>query len=286
MSLLGIFVAFLLVVLSPLALAAFREDVHRVPVTLADQDGRTHEVTMVITVFRDSSRERSPFVLLSHGRSGDRAVRDGMGRVRYSKQAAWFVERGFAVVVPTRAGYGVTGGPDIERAGPCEAMDFPARFAAGAGQLAAALAWTRGQPWALPDRGVLVGQSFGGSSSLALSAQSPPGIVGVVNIAGGGGGDPRNHPESPCSAKALERTMARYGAGSTLPVLWLYSENDRYWGPALPRRWFDGFVAQGGQGRFVAMPPLADKDGHATFVERPESWQPPVAGFFRYLGFP
>lgn len=278
--------ALFLAALCPLAPAAVREDVHHVPVRIDDQDGRTHEVTMVVTVFRDASRERSPFVLLSHGRSGDRAVRERMGRVRYSRQAAWFVDKGFAVVVPTRAGYGATGGPDIERAGPCGATDYPARFSAGARQLSAALAWTRSQPWAVPDRGLLVGQSFGGSSSLALAALSPPGIVGAVNIAGGGGGDPARHPEAPCSADALARTMAGYGAGTSVPVLWLYSENDRYWGPTLPRQWFDGFIAQGGQGRFVAMPPLPGKDGHATFGERPESWQGPVEGFLKQLGMP
>lgn len=278
--------AFLLFFASMHAAAALREDVAKVPFTLDDQDGRAQAVTMTITVFRDDARARSPFVILSHGRSGDPAVRARMGRARYSKQAEWFVERGFAVVVPTRAGYGVTGGPDLERAGRCDAMDFPARFAAGARQVSAVLGWTRAQPWAEADRGLLVGQSFGGSSSLALAAQSPPGIVGVVNIAGGGGGDPAKHPEAPCSADALAKTMSGYGATARVPVLWLYSENDRYWGPVLPRQWFDGFVAKGGVGRFVAMPPLADRDGHSTFTERPAYWQGPVEGFLRFLGWP
>ena len=267
----------------PLA-AAIREEIVRLPASLPDASGRVHEVTLVVTVWRDEARARSPFVILSHGRSGSAAQRANLGRARFTANSAWFVERGFAVVVPTRAGYGVTGGPDLEAAGRCDAMDFPSRFAAGAGNLDAVLRWVRERPWAERDRGLLVGQSFGGSSSLALAAQGPPGIVGVINFAGGGGGDPVNRPGDPCSGEALARTMAGYGAAVRVPALWLYSENDRYWGPQRPREWFEGYREQGGFARFVALPANGE-DGHGIFTARPEAWHPAVEGFLRHLGF-
>ena len=267
------------------ASAALREDIVRLPAQLPGATGSLHPVTLVVTVWRDDARERSPFLILSHGRAGSAPARERLGRARYPVNAAWFVERGFAVVVPTRAGYGATGGPDLEAAGRCDAMDFPVRFGAGAANIEAVLRWVRAQPWADAERGLLVGQSFGGASSLALAARDPPGILGVVNFAGGGGGDPEARPEEPCSAEALGRTMAGYGGAIRVPALWLYSENDRYWGPVKPRRWFEGFREQGALARFVALPPVGT-DGHGVFTAMPSAWHPAVEGFLRHLGFP
>ena len=266
------------------AAAALREDIVRLPVKLPDARGTEHDVTLVVTVWRDDARPRSPFLILNHGRSGSAQARARFGRARFTQNAAWFVEQGFAVVVPTRAGYGVTGGPDLEAAGPCAAMDFPARFAAGAANIEAVLRWVRGQPWADPDHGLLAGQSFGGASSLALAARDAPGIVGVLNFAGGGGGDPAAHPGEPCSAEALDRTMAGFGASTRVPALWLYSENDRYWGPRWPRLWFEGYRDQGAPARFVALP-ASGSDGHGIFTAMPSAWQPAVLGFLRHLAF-
>lgn len=266
------------------AAAALREDIVRLPVKLPDARGTGHDVTLIVTVWRDDARPRSPFLILNHGRSGSAQARERFGRARFSQNAAWFVERGFAVVVPTRAGYGVTGGPDLEAAGPCAAMDFPARFAAGAANIEAVLRWVRAQPWAEPDRGLLAGQSFGGASSLALAARDAPGIVGVLNFAGGGGGDPAAHPGEPCSAEALDRTMAGFGATTRVPALWLYSENDRYWGPRWPRLWFEGYRDQGAPARFVALP-ASGSDGHGIFTAMPSAWHPAALGFLRHLGF-
>jgi len=266
------------------ASAALREEIVRLPVSLTDATGRSHDVTLVVTVWRDEARERSPFLILNHGRSGSAQGREQFGRARFSSNAAWFVEQGFAVVVPTRAGYGVTGGPDLEAAGTCSAVDFPARFAAGAANIEAVLRWVRAQPWAQADRGLLAGQSVGGSSALALAAMNPPGIRGVINFAGGGGGDPVGRPENPCSADALGRTMAGYGATTRIPALWLYSENDRFWGPLAPRLWFEGYREQGALARFVALPP-SGSDGHGIFTAMPSSWHPAVLGFLHHLGF-
>jgi dienelactone hydrolase len=277
-------IAALAVLLATGARAALREETVYLPATLPDPLGGLHAVTLVVTVWRDDARERSPFLVLSHGRPGTAEGRAQVGRARYAQNAAWFVARGFAVVVPTRAGYGATGGPDLERAGACAAMDFPARFSGGAANVDAVLRWVRTQPWADPDRGLLAGQSFGGAASLALAAREPPGVRGVINFAGGGGGDPERHPEEPCSAAALARTMAGYGATVRVPSLWLYSENDRYWGPVKPRQWFEGYREQGGLARFVALPPVG-MDGHGIFTLQPSAWHPAVEGFLRYLGF-
>ena len=37
--------------------------------------------------------------------------------------------------------------------------------------------------------------------------------------------------------------------------LWAYTENDRFFGPTLPREWFQAFQAAGGRGEFKQFPP-------------------------------
>jgi hypothetical protein len=70
-----------------------------------------------------------------------------------------------------------------------------------------------------------------------------------------------------------------------MPMLWLYSENDRYWGPRLPQEWFDAFKAAGGVGEFQGFPPVSD-DGHRLFSRAPQLWQPRVREFLVSIGYP
>ncbi|MDE1922760.1 MAG: dienelactone hydrolase, partial [Gammaproteobacteria bacterium] len=77
----------------------------------------------------------------------------------------------------------------------------------------------------------------------------------------------------------LRRTFARYGRTSRVPTLWMYSANDRLWGPRFPRQWYRAFVAAGGAGRFVELP--ADKNnGHFIFDRNAKACHP---AFRRFL---
>jgi dienelactone hydrolase len=136
----------------------------------------------------------------------------------------------------------------------------------------------------LKDRTVVMGQSFGGATTVALAALNPPGVVAAINFAGGGGGDPKGHPEQPCSPAALKRLFSGYGQTAHMPMLWAYTENDRFFGPRLPREWFDAFREAGGNAEFKQFPPHGD-DGHQLFAKFPQVWQPVVAEFLRRQGF-
>jgi hypothetical protein len=72
--------------------------------------------------------------------------------------------------------------------------------------------------------------------------------------------------------------FASYGATTKIPTLWLYSENDKYWGPAIPRAWFDAFVSRGGSGRLVSLPPYKE-NGHPIFTGNPGAWKPAFEDF-------
>jgi dienelactone hydrolase len=130
--------------------------------------------------------------------------------------------------------------------------------------------------------GLLVGQSFGGATVLAVASKNEPGVVAAINFAGGSGGRPKTHPGAPCRDDRLAATLASY-AKAKVPTLWLYSDNDQYWGARLPKLWFDGFVKSGGRGRFVELPPSGE-DGHSSFSRNAVAWRPPVEAFLREIG--
>jgi dienelactone hydrolase len=267
------------------ALARLQEQVIEVPVSVEDASGKPVRRAITVTVFSDDANPApAPVLVLNHGRAPDEAARAAMGRVRYAEAARFFVQQGFIVAVPTRIGYGVTGGEDIEYSGTCALCNYAPGYAAAARQTLAALAAVRQRPDAARDRAVVVGQSYGGTTAVAVAALNPPGVQAAVNFAGGGGGNPKVRPRQPCATEALESLFAGYGRSARLPMLWIYAENDMYFGPEYPRRWHAAFAQGGGRAEFVQFPPHGD-DGHALFTGFPQAWQPRVMDFLRSQGF-
>src|SRR5215470_10161012 len=77
----------------------------------SDGYGREVKRDIMVTVFYDDAAPQPmPALILNHGRAGTSQGRADLGRAQYSVASHWFVERGFIVAVPTRIGYGVTGG--------------------------------------------------------------------------------------------------------------------------------------------------------------------------------
>lgn len=135
-----------------------------------------------------------------------------------------------------------------------------------------------------PARVVVLGQSVGGGSTVALAAQNPAGVKTAINFAGGSGGDPVRSPGKPCGPERLQATYAGYGQATRLPMLWIYTENDLYWGPDWPKRWVEAYNQAGGHATFVPMGPDGE-NGHSLFTHAPQKWQPVVAKYLREQGF-
>lgn len=261
------------------------EEEFELPVQVQDAYGKTVAQPIRVTVFRDDeARGPRPLAVINHGRAPEAVKRAEMGRSRYPAASRWFVRQGFVVALPTRIGYGVSGGEDIEDTGSCANKRYPPGYAAAAAQTEALLQHMSQRPEVLPDRSLVVGQSYGGATSIAVAAANPPGVVATINFAGGGGGNPKTQPGRPCAPQALERMFADYGRTAKLPTLWIYTENDQFFGPTYPKEWFAAFRAAGGQGEFVQFPP-AGEDGHSLFTAFPATWQPTVADFLRRQGY-
>lgn len=264
--------------------AALQEEVLRVPVQVHNAYGKAVAQDIVVTVFRDDALSGPyPLLLLNHGRAPEAAERAAMGRARYGAVARWFTRLGFLVAVPTRLGYGETGGEDLEDTGSCQRKRYAPGYAAAADQTLQVLDALRRRSDVQPDRAVVAGQSFGGATAVAVAARNPAGVQATLNFAGGGGGNPKTMAMNPCDPAQLQRLFAGYGETARTPSLWVYSENDQFFGPALPPAWFEAFRAAGGVGEFQHFGPNGD-DGHSLFTRAPPVWQPRVRAFLQAHG--
>lgn len=275
-----------LVFFSCLVNAEVVEEIITLPVSVKNIYGGEFKHDFIVTVFRDKTRFKSPWLILNHGRPVSGALQ--VGRQRYSKNSKYFVEKGFIVFVPTRVGYGPTGGPDVEDAGSCHNRNYPAVHQAALEQVSTVIDYAQKLPYVESGKGLVVGQSFGGATAIAASTLSMDGLKGVINFAGGGGGNPQTRPGEPCSQELLKKTYRSYGQISKVPSLWLYSVNDQFWGPLYPQEWFQSFKEEADKNkiltRFVSLPPYK-QDGHSIFSGNPESWKSDVELFIKDLGF-
>lgn len=272
-----------LLCVSPLAHAEISESSFALPVTVTDPFGRVVSQDIQVTVFRDPAKARSPFLVLNHGRAVSPQDRAKLGRARYSENSRYFASLGYAVFVPTRIGYGVSGGPDVEDSGAaCRTKNYPPAYEAGAKQTLDLISHVKELPYVDPTKGLVVGQSFGGTIAIAIAAKNVPGVVATVNFAGGGGGNPETQPGRPCRPDLLGDLFASYGATAKRTTLWLYSENDLYMGKDAPKEWFDRFKKAGGRGEFVQLPAFG-KDGHGSFSSNPTAWKPAFEAFLKSL---
>jgi dienelactone hydrolase len=257
------------------------EEIVTLPVEVTDARKQVVRHSITVTVWRDDTKARQPFLILNHGRATTAEGRATFGRARYSDNSAYLVRQGFAVFVPTRIGYGVTGGPDVENSGAsCNARDYLPVFAAAAEQSIAVIDYAKQRPYVDATRGLVMGVSFGGATAITLAARNIPGVRAAVNFAGGGGGNAETRPQDPCSPEGLARMFASYGTTARIPTLWLYSENDQFFGAEKPRQWMEGFIKAGGSGRFVLLPPYKE-DGHLSFTGQPASWKPEFEAFLK-----
>jgi dienelactone hydrolase len=200
----------------------------------------------------------------------------------YASASNWLLERGYMVALPLRRGYGETGGPWLENFGSCSSPDYYRAGLTTAEDIRTVADFLRDRSDVRRDRVLLVGVSAGGWGSLAAASQNPPGVLAVINFAGGRGG---HQPKvGNCAPQRLVATAGRYGSTARIPTLWLYAANDSFFAPDLARKMFDAFVRAGGRAEFVALPAFGS-DGHQLFgaADGRALWQPPVEKFLDAL---
>jgi dienelactone hydrolase len=132
----------------------------------------------------------------------------------------------------------------------------------------------------VPKDVIVVGQSAGGWASIALSSMNPPQVKAIITFAAGRGGRVDGKPNNNCAPDKLVEATAEFGRTSRVPMLWIYIENDTFFGPALSKRMHEAFNAAGGKAEYRLVPPFGN-EGH-FFIGSPDAipiWSPLVKKF-------
>ncbi|HET7524450.1 MAG TPA: dienelactone hydrolase family protein [Burkholderiaceae bacterium] len=260
------------------------EQVLRLPVTVKDSYGRQETRSIALTQFKPPGDGPFPLAIVSHGRATAER-RSQQGRQRFEPLARYLVNKGFVVLVPTRVGYGDTYGDfDPEDHGGCSAMRVEPVALAASDQVIAAAQFARTLAYVDASQWVAIGQSVGGLTSVAVASRNPPGLIGAINFSGGAGGDPQHRPGQPCTPVQIERLWRQQAATVQVPMLWLYWDNDKYWGAEQPKRWYQAFSEGGGKAQMHTLP-AAGVDGHGGVNIDMDTWVPIVEAYLARLGF-
>ena len=232
-------------------------------------------------------RGKGPFgaVILNHGAPLDAAARQEESAELLLHTATTFAQRGYAVFMPLRRGFGASGGHYAEDPGSCADPDFRRGERAAAADVLAAYHYARKRPYVDGERMILAGQSAGGVASVYAAAQQPEGLAAVLAFAAGRGSDPSGPVGVPCSADRLAEVFGELGRAVRAPVLLYYAENDLYFGPDISRRWYSQFKAGGAPAEYVLQPPFG-ANGHFVFTDKAgvDLWLPVVDQFLNRHG--
>ena len=206
----------------------------RIPVWVpAAKGAAAHTAHLAGHVYRPQGTGPWGLVVLSHGTPGGQEAREALTD-RYTAQARAIAALGYVVITGLRRGYGASDGPLADRYGSCDAPDYAHAAQESARDVAAIMSWGQKLPYVDSANVVLLGKSAGGFASLALAAQQPAGLRGVINFAGGRGAQPQmREKQTVCNEAALLDTIAGFAPGTRVPMLWVYAENDSYFRPAL-----------------------------------------------------
>lgn len=237
--------------------------------------GALFDLQLETTLYKPDGPGPFPVIVINHGKAhGDPRFQN---RFRPAVAARYFLQRGYAVVVPMRQGFSRSTGTyngvqcNVESNGRVQAEDVKA-----------VLDWVTAQPWADKEHILVVGQSHGGWTTLAFGTFQYPGVKGLVNFAGG----LRNEG---CVAwkDGLIGAAGSYGKATTLPSLWFYGDNDSYFDPYTFRGMHEKYTAGGGPARLVAFGTFG-ADAHGLFVARSGAaiWQPEMTKFLVAIGLP
>jgi dienelactone hydrolase len=230
-------------------------------------------------MIRPNDNSQHPLALLTHGTPREAQERSQMTPLRLIPQAREFARRGWTAVIVMRRGYGDSGGGYGEDARACGRIpDYSGATKEAVRDLRESTDYLHTRPEIDPSRMIAIGISTGGLTMVGLAADPPQGLLAAINFAGGRGS---NAPDHVCNPEDLIRTFADFGKRNKVPMLWVYAENDHYFGPALAQAFYRAFTQNGGKARFIAAPPFGE-DGHGLFSQRGiPIWTPYVDDFLK-----
>jgi dienelactone hydrolase len=235
-----------------------------------------------------------PLVIMNHGVSMSPTDRSFFPLVEFRDAAKWFAKQGYLVVAPVGTGYGAAAidmpehglyGPFFSKVGKCSNPNFRASGLAVAQVDLWIIDYMTAERRIVPKDVIVVGQSAGGWAAIALSSLNPPQVKAIISFAAGRGGRVDGKPNNNCTPDKLVEATGEFGRTSRVPMLWIYIENDTFFGPALSKRMHEAFSAAGGKAEYHLVSPFGD-EGH-FFIDSPDAipiWGPLVTKFLDEQG--
>ena len=233
--------------------------------------------TLVARVIRPPGQGPFPLVVLNHGSPRDEADRPKMTPGGLAAQARRFALGGWVAAAVLRRGYGASTGGWAEGFGPCVGADYRKAGLASASDIASTIRHLQKLPYVDRQKVVAAGVSAGGFGSIALSSLGLPGVVAVLNFAGGRGSQ---KADTVCSKDRLLDATKAFGLTARVPTLWVYSDNDHFFGPELAQEMIGAYRTAGGQATFTKAPVFGE-EGHYLFSseEGIPIWKPIANSF-------
>jgi len=212
-----------------------------------------------------------PLVIMNHGVSLNPTDRSFFPLVEFRDAAKWFAKRGYLVVAPVGTGYGASAidipeqgiyGPFFSKVGKCSNPNFRSPGLAVAQVDLWIIDYMAAEKRIVPNDVIVVGQSAGGWASIALSSLNPPQVKAIITFAAGRGGRVDGKPNNNCAPDKLVQVTGEFGRTSRVPMLWIYIENDTFFGPALSKRMHEAFTAGG---IFLSILPTPSPSGRRSW---------------------
>jgi dienelactone hydrolase len=258
-----------------------REEIWAIPST----------IPMLAYMVRPTGEGPFPLLVINHGVSLDPKERSYFPVIEFRDAAIWFAGKGYVVVAPVRPGYGATAIEIPERGlfglffsgvGNCSDANFRDAGLAIASIDRWVIEYMSVQPFIKRDEVVVVGQSGGGWGAIALASQNPTSVRAIIGFAAGRGGHFNGKSNNNCAPDNLVEAVAQFGRTARIPMLWIYTHNDSYFGPELTMRLRAAFQAAGGNVEYHLLPDFGG-DGHFMIdsADAVQIWAPLVSEFLK-----
>jgi dienelactone hydrolase len=229
-------------------------------------------------IYAPQAEGKFPLVVINHGHVPLPHARDL--REVFRGQALEFVRRGYVVVVPYRAGYSNSSG-DSTINDTCSTTGDGRHWAS---EVVAVIDYARKLPNVDDSKIVVLGQSQGGFTTVALGSMNVPGVIGIVDLVGAA-----KQPHCKDGYSTATSAFADYGKTSSIPALFMYGDNDDYGSAepdnSVPRGYLKAYNDAGGHATLYDYGEYG-KDSHMMFHHKDgvPIWTPPIGRFFESLG--
>ena len=258
--------------------AAQAQETIFIPVKAKGWFGSVKDIRLEATIYRPSGDAKFPLVVFNHGSTGMGAVPTSR-TFRHEKQAQFFLDRGFAVIVPMRKGRGQSEGRYSEsEARTCDFGNWYPGIESAIEDVNGVINYAATLPYVDSSRIILSGISRGGFLSVAYAVQGAARaqVEGVINFVGGWVGEG-------CPRDFNRESYSEFGKKTNLRMLWLYAENDSYYSPTAIRGYAAEFAAAGGEVNFKLYGGISG-NGH-RLAEHLSVWEADAGKYLESIGF-